>query len=192
MSSQDAIVEAARTLVAERGAAVPVAEIAAAAGVSRQAVYLHFGSRAGLLVAVVRAMDAEADIQARCRRALAAGDPVEALRGFLRTWLRFASEIEPVASALLAARRDDPDAAAAWEDRMAELRAGHAHAAARLAAAGRLRPGLSAAAAADLTWALTSVPVLAQLTAERGWAPRRAHAELADGAVRAVTGPAAS
>lgn len=183
---------AARELIPARGAAVPVTEIAAAAGVSRQAVYLHFGSRAGLLVAVVRMMDAEADIHARCRRALAADDPVEALRAFLRTWLRFATEIEPVASALLAARRDDPDAAAAWEDRMADLREGHEHAAARLAAAGRLRPGLSAGAAADLTWALTSVPVLAQLTADRGWAARRAHAELADSAVLAVVGPADS
>lgn len=186
MSSEDAIVAAARALVAERGAGVPVAEIAAEAGVSRQAVYLHFGSRAGLLVAVVRAMDAEAGIHARCREALAATDPVDALRRFLRVWLRFAGEIEPVASALLAARREDEDAAAAWEDRMADLRAGHLHAAERLAGASRLRPGLSARAAADLTWAMSSVPVLSQLTGDRGWAARRARDTLAESIVHAV------
>ena len=44
------ILETAWTLVNERGIGVGVGEIAAAAGVSRQLVYVHFTSRAGLLV----------------------------------------------------------------------------------------------------------------------------------------------
>ena len=52
------ILETAWRLVGERGVhAVTVADIAAASGVSRQLVYHHFESRAGLLVAMARHHD---------------------------------------------------------------------------------------------------------------------------------------
>lgn len=145
-----------------------MADVARAAGVSRQALYLHFASRASLLLAVVRHMDEQADIRQRCELTLNAHDPVEALCGFVLTWLRYAATIVPVASALLASRHDDPDAAAAWNDRMNELRTGFRHATQRLAESGRLRAGLDAATAADLAWTMTSVPAWQQLTADCG------------------------
>ena len=53
------IVETAwRLLVDQRGKAARMSDIAAAAGVSRQAVYLHFGSRSELLIAATRHGDA--------------------------------------------------------------------------------------------------------------------------------------
>ena len=52
------ILEAAWALVIERGSVdVTVAEIAVAAGVSRQLVYFHFENRAGLLTAMARHRD---------------------------------------------------------------------------------------------------------------------------------------
>src|SRR5690348_15616134 len=53
------ILEAAERLLRERGAvhSVRVADVAEAANISRQSVYLHFDNRAGLLEAVTRRMD---------------------------------------------------------------------------------------------------------------------------------------
>jgi AcrR family transcriptional regulator len=65
--SRAALFAAAVRLVSARGsAAVPVTELAAAAGVSRQLVYLHFGDRDALLVAA--ALDL-------ARRELPLGEP---------------------------------------------------------------------------------------------------------------------
>jgi AcrR family transcriptional regulator len=167
-STRVRILDVARDLVAQRGAGISMADVGRAAGVSRQAVYLHFHSRASLLVAVVRHMDERDGIRARCEDALRREDPVAALEGFVGTWLGYAEKIHVVASALLASRHDDPDAMGAWSDRMAELRAGFRHAAQRLADAGRLRPGLDPASAADVAWAMTSIPVWEQLTIDCG------------------------
>ncbi len=165
-------------------------EVARAAGVSRQAVYLHFPSRAQLFIAVVQQMDDEADIQAQCSRALQAPDPVDAVRAFLATWLGFVAVIHPVATMLLATRNTDADAWAAWENRMADLRSGYRFGTRRLAAAGRLRAGLDAARAADLAWALSSIPVWEQLTVDRKWSHSRATRETIDAVVSAITVPA--
>jgi AcrR family transcriptional regulator len=186
-SSRLKIIDATRQLVGTQGAGVGMSDVARAAGVSRQAVYLHFASRAGLLLAVVRQMDDEAGIRERCEQALADPDPVEALRGFILAWLRYAATIQPMASALLASRRTDPDASAAWDDRMAELRSGFDHVTRRLAKAGRLRGGLAPGAAADLAWSLTSVPVWDQLTTDCGRKPAQAERLLTDAVINAIT-----
>ena len=52
------ILEAARNLLLKRsGGEVSMAEIAKEAGVSRQAVYLHFADRVSLFVALVKYVD---------------------------------------------------------------------------------------------------------------------------------------
>jgi AcrR family transcriptional regulator len=186
-STRVRLLDVTRRLVSERGAGVSMADVAAAAGLSRQAVYLHFGSRAGLFVAVVRHMDEVAGIRQQCERALDHADPVQALRDFLVAWLRYAATIAPMATALLASRRADGDVAAAWSDRMGELRTGFLVAAQRLADAGWLRPGLGVAAAADLAWALTSVPVWDQLTVDRGWPAAEVEGQLVEAVTLALT-----
>lgn len=187
-STRSRILETARRLITDQGSRVLMADVARAAGISRQALYLHFGSRASLLVAVVRDMDEQDGIRARCEKALTGEEPVEAFRAFLRVWLRYAATIHPVASALLASRRDDPDAATAWNDRMGELHEGFLAAARRLGAAGRLRQGLAADVAADLAWAMTSVSVWEQLTADRGRSAADVEEHLIDAVTAALTG----
>jgi AcrR family transcriptional regulator len=185
-SSRGRILDEARRLIAERGAAVSMSEVAAAAGVSRQAVYLHFPTRGQLFLALVHRMDDESRIRARLATALEADDAVEALRSFLVVWLRFAARIHPVATVLLATRTTDPDAWAAWDDRMTDLRGGHLRATRRLAEDGRLRAGLDPARAADLTWALSSVPVWEQLSLDRSWSASRLERQLVDAVLAAV------
>ena len=163
-----------------------MSDVAAAAGVSRQAVYLHFPTRGQLLLGLVNQMDDEAEIRRRLAAALEDPDPVAALRAFVTAWLRFAATIQPVATVLLATRNTDADAWAAWEDRMADLRRGYLRATRGLATAGRLRDGLDAARAADLAWAMTSVAVWEQLSLDRGWSARRMERQLVDAVVSAL------
>jgi AcrR family transcriptional regulator len=181
------ILDTTRRLVAQRGAGIAMADVAREAGVSRQAVYLHFSSRASLFVAVVRHMDEQEDIRRHCEQALGNADPVEALEAFVIAWLRYAAKIHPVASALLASRRDDPDAMTAWNDRMGELRVGFRHAVQRLATAGHLRPGLDPDTAADLAWAMTSIPVWEQLTIDCGRPATEVQQRLTAAVISAVT-----
>jgi len=154
---------------AERGTGVSMGEIADAVGLTRQAIYVHFRSRGGLLVALVRRADERTEIHAKFRAALANEDPRERLDAFLRVWFEFVPEIHPVASSLMRARGDDPDAAEAWADRMASLRRGFATLATTLRRDGALAPDWTAPAAADFLWASSSVQAWELLAIECGW-----------------------
>ena len=82
-----AILAAARGLYAERGyAAVAVEEVAAACGVTRGAVYHHYGSRAGLFAAVHAAVTA--DVGEQIERATdGLADPWQSLEAGCRAFL---------------------------------------------------------------------------------------------------------
>ena len=96
-----------------------MAEIAAAAGVSRQAVFYAFGGRSGLLLAMVRHRDSLTDHVDRLRAELA--DPAPSRDTLCRAaavWLDYLPVIYPVGIILDAAALTDAEAAAAWKDRM--------------------------------------------------------------------------
>ena len=160
-------------VIAERGTHVSMADIAAAVGLTRQAIYVHFRSRGGLLVALVRRADDRADIHARFRGALRVEDPRRRLDAFLRVWLEFVPTIHPVASSLMRARADDPEAAAAWHDRMTALRRGFAILATSLRRDGALAPQWTTTRAADYLWAGSSVQTWELLAVDRGWGEAR-------------------
>jgi AcrR family transcriptional regulator len=144
-------------------------DVAEAVGLTRQAIYVHFRSRGGLLVALVRRADERAEIHARFSAALATPDPAERLDGFLRVWFDFVPTIHPVASSLMRAREDDPEAAEAWAGRMASLRRGFATLATSLRRDGALAPEWTAPGAADYLWAGSSVHTWELLAIDRGW-----------------------
>jgi AcrR family transcriptional regulator len=167
------ILEAAWALIRERGTTgVRVADIAAAAGVSRQLLYLHFESRAGLLVAMARHQDRGSGFY---ERTLASHSlpPVEALAALVREWLAYVPEILPVARALEAAAARGDEGAAAWNDRMRALHATFREALARVAEAGRLAPGWTVEEAADWLWARAHLTAWHHVVVERGWPPER-------------------
>ena len=67
-STSGRILEAAMTrLRASQGASLTMAEVAAQAGVSRQAVYLHFADRTALLMALIRHVDEARGLAAKLR-----------------------------------------------------------------------------------------------------------------------------
>ena len=145
--SRTRILDAAWALVREQGtaAAVTMAGIAEAAGVSRQLVYIHFTSRAGLLTAMARDHDRRSGFAARVA-ATRELPPAEGLDRLVREWLAYVPEILPVARALEAASITGEDGAEAWRDRMDDLREQFALAIGRVAAeagsprGGRRRP----------------------------------------------------
>jgi AcrR family transcriptional regulator len=165
------ILDAAWELVRERGTtAVRVADVADAAGVSRQLVYVYFDSRAGLLLAMARHHDARSGFAARVQTSRQL-PPRAALESLLRAWCSYVPEILPVARALEAAAGAGALGADAWEDRMSDLRTAFRMAVDRLADAGGLGRGWSAAAASDWIWALSHVANWQHLVVECGWNP---------------------
>ena len=62
-------------------------DVAREAGVSRQTVYLLFGSRAGLLLAMVEDVDARSPGPARLAAARHTTAPAQLLEAYARAWL---------------------------------------------------------------------------------------------------------
>jgi AcrR family transcriptional regulator len=112
------ILGAAWDLVAEHGERLTLADVAARASVSRQAVYLHFGDRTGLLVALVQHMDETLDLGASVADVHTARDGSALLRAAMRLNTTFWTQVAPVAQVLEAAQHDDEALGTAWRDRM--------------------------------------------------------------------------
>jgi AcrR family transcriptional regulator len=168
-NSRAHILETAWRLVGERGVhAVTVADIAAASGVSRQLVYHHFDSRAGLLVAMARHHDGASGFRGRfvASRELA---PVEGLETLLRLWLQYVPQILPVARALEAAVITGDEGGAAWRDRTDDIREAFRLAVERVDGDGRLARGWTVDTAADWIYARSHVSNWQHVVVDRGW-----------------------
>lgn len=172
------ILDAAWDLVSHRGADVSVSEIAKQVGVSRQAIYLHFGSRGGLLIALVRRADDRFNIKAALFEAFARPDPRDRVAQTLEVWLDFVPKIYPVASDLIRLRGTDAESAAAWEDRMEELRNWLTTMCASLERDGVLPQGWTAQDASSVFWAHSSVQVWGLFTRDCGWSADKTRAHM--------------
>jgi AcrR family transcriptional regulator len=120
-STRDALIEAARPLFAERGyAAVGTEEIVRSAGVTRGALYHHFGGKRDLFEAVYERIEAEL-AQRIADGALSSGAaaPLEAMRAGAEMFLQAATEPEAQRIALL-----DGPAVLGW-DRWREIATEH-------------------------------------------------------------------
>jgi len=146
---------------------VTMASVAAASGFSRMAVYRHFGSRAGLLTALLAYIDESEGADEAVCEILRAPSPEEMVTHLFSWWAGYVSRFAGVARGVLAAKGADPDLGAAWDDRMRDLR--------RLCdeVAGRSCRGSEVQEVfADELWALVAVPLWIQL-ADDGWSPDR-------------------
>ena len=167
--SRARILDTAWGLVRERGIdAVTVADIAAATGVSRQLLYVHFENRAGLLKAMARRHDVRSGFAGRAAET-GSLPPVAALERLLRLWFAYLPEILPVARALEAAAVNGDEGGLAWRDRMDDLRELFAAAVDRVAGDGRLAAGWTRASATDWVWARAQPSTFAHLVVDRAW-----------------------
>ncbi len=164
---------AVRMLEEHGGRGVRMGDIAKAAGISRQAVYLHFASRAELLVAATRYLDEVLDVDRRLAPSRAATSGAERLALYIDCWGHYIPEIYGVAKALLLAQDTDEAAAAAWNDRMLAMRDGCRAAIETLHADGKLAPEWTPKRATDALWTMLLVPNWENLTVECGWSTRQ-------------------
>jgi AcrR family transcriptional regulator len=170
LETRRAILDATRELLEEPGAAVVgMATIAGRAGYSRQAVYRHFGSRAGLLRAVLADIDERAGAQAAVARILDSADGRATIDALIAWWADYVGGFIGVARNVHAGRASDPELAAAWEDRMQALLEVCRMVVDRCATEGLLRAELEPAAAAEMLWGMLSIPLWDQLITDRGW-----------------------
>ncbi|WP_316302477.1 helix-turn-helix domain-containing protein [Aliisedimentitalea sp. MJ-SS2] len=151
------------------GGQVRMSDIAKAAKISRQGLYLHFATRAELLVALTRWMDEVNDVDRRLAASRQARDGETRLAAFVEAWGNYIPMIHGVGRALMAMSDSDAEAAAAWAERMQAVRHGCAAAVAALKDQGVLRDGLSEERATDLFWTLMSVRNWEQLRQGCGW-----------------------
>ena len=155
--------------------AISLVDLAREANVSRQTLYLLFGSRAGLLLAMVEYRDAQAAVVQQLARARESMAVPDAFEPYLRAWFEYLPQVFPVARALAAAANaGDGDAQAAWQSRMKLLRGGFLQMTRALHAAGALRSGWTPAAAADWMFSMTHVDTWQHLVVEARWKPKEA------------------
>ena len=160
-------------LEASQGQGVRMADIAKQAGISRQAVYLHFATRAELLIATTLYLDAALGIEERLVPSRAARSGVERLDAYIEAWGGYIPEIYAIAKALLAMRDTDEAAAEAWDGRMAAMREGCAAAIDALNRDNTLAPEHVPDEATDILWTMLSVRNWEQLTIGCGWPQER-------------------
>lgn len=167
--TRERILRAAWDLLEETGK-LSLAQVGQRAQVSRQAVYLHFGHRVGLLVALVDHIDLSLG-SLRLRDAVfEAPDGVESLRRWVETMSWYTAKIDTVCRVLECGQYHDDALAAAWRNRMDRRRddlVGWIMK--RIAGEGRLASGWSARTAADLTYTVTMPAIWRELTVHLGW-----------------------
>jgi len=168
------ILKSARTLLESGNAGgVRMSDIAKAAKISRQALYLHFPSRAELLVATTRYLDEAHDIDKKLEKSRMATSGLERLTAWVETWGNYIPTIYGVSKALMAMKDSDKEAMAAWNDRMQAVRHGCAAAVAALKTDGALVDWLTEEEATDFLWTLLSVRNWEQLRFECNWTQER-------------------
>ncbi len=173
-ATRNAILECAWRLMERSGRVdLSLVEIAREAGVSRQTLYLAFGGRGGLLVAMTDWKDASTDHVARIVAARqAAGGSAAGLHRYVDAWLDYLPEIYPVGILLDAASLTDEDAARVWNARLiGAVRNGFALILRDVAAKGGLPCRWSAGDAADAIWSAVHPTAWRRLVVERGWSP---------------------
>ena len=168
---------------------VRMSDIAKSSGISRQALYLHFPTRAELLVATTRHIDSVKNVDARLAPSRAAISGHERLTTFINAWGGYIPEIYGMSVALRAMRANDAEAAAAWDDRMQAVRHGCAAAVQALAADKMLRPDLNEDVATDLLWTLLSVENWEQLVRDCGWSQKDYESQIGRLAEAALLAP---
>ena len=186
--TREKIIETARRLVPKEGA-LAVDRIAAEAGVSVQTLYTHFGSKRGLLLAVIDSTQRDVGLYADFDRVWASLDGETALRRMLEATFRLWHGAWDLVGFSERVRQADPEIGTYMREvdgyRQSNLRS----IIERLALEGRLRQGLDASAAADVAFSLTVPRVYEELVRVRGWSPERAGAIAVDAAVAALVDP---
>jgi AcrR family transcriptional regulator len=179
------ILEATRALLPD-ATDIPVDRIAATAGVSVQTLYTQFGSKRGLLLALIDSAQRDVGAYADFERVWQSRDGETALRRMLEATFRIWHGLWPFVEFTERARRSDPEILRYLREvdgyRLANLRS----ITDQLALEGRLRTDLDAVAAADLAFSLSTPSTYDELVRVREWSPQRATTAVTEAVVAGV------
>jgi AcrR family transcriptional regulator len=175
-ATHERLLRAAWELALEQGPSLRLADVAARAGASRQAVYLHFGDRARLLLELLAWGDETLKLGDLLARVSEAPTGVQALERMVEVHASYSPRIDALARILEAHQDQDPAVAAALRDRLGFRRAAHRAVIARIAAEGDLASEWTIDTAADLFFAVTLPAPWRELTGACGW-PASQYAE---------------
>lgn len=151
------------------GLGVSMSKIAKEAGISRQALYLHFDSRIELMIATVNYVDDIKGLNERLKGFQVATTGVELLEACVEIWGNYIPEIYGLAKAMLNARETDEAAATAWKGCTVSLHEVCGKTIDTLDDEGKLLPNWSRKTATEMFMTLISIYNWEQLTIESGW-----------------------
>jgi len=146
-----------------------MSDIAKAVGISRQALYLHYPTRAELLIATTKHIDKVKKVNQRLELSRAAGSGIERLHFFIKAWGGYIPEIHGISVALRNMRENDKAAAEAWDERMQAVRHGCQAAVRAIEKDGKLKSDLSEQVATDILWTLLTVENWERLVLDCTW-----------------------
>ena len=171
--TREAILDAARSLFEVDGYhSVGLEAVARKAGVSRQAIYLHFASKADLVRALHDRINTQ-DVLPAMRRVWARRTAAAALDAFVSASAEAIPRILAIAGALAPAPQPDPDLESTWEAPKEGRYADCLRMGTWLERDGVLAAAVSAADVADALWMMTSMRSYEALVVQRGWSPER-------------------
>ena len=180
------ILDASQRLFAERGyAASTIEAIAAGAGVAVDTVYAAFGSKRGVLQALLNVRvggdEAELDLLARAGPQAVQREPDQRaqLAAFAADVSSIIERARPVDDIIRGAAAVDPEIAALRSGAQAYRYRNIRQLVSWLAAKGPLRDGLTEDDAAAIAWTMSSPEVHGLLRVARGWSAERYAAWLA-------------
>ncbi len=168
------ILDAARERFRSAGyAATTMEAIASAAQVSAKTVEAVFGSKRGVLAALVDPLAAAGPPRDLVDRLRATAEPRQRLRLVAELARRAYEASVPELELMRSAAAVAPEVAAAARQVESRRHANQARLAGWLHEQGALRAGLEPAGATDIIWALTSYDLYRALVAERRWRASR-------------------
>jgi AcrR family transcriptional regulator len=185
--TRDLILEAARRLISSKGFAEATFEaIAAEAGVAAPTVYAAFGSKSGIMQALMGRAAFNSNYENVVREANKSDDPVTRLRFAAKIARGIFDSLRSEAEVLRGATAIAPDFIRERERIRYERQAGLVK---LLEEKRALHPGLSPSEARDILWTLTSYDIHRRLVAERKWSPDHYEKWLGDTLIATLLAP---
>ena len=165
------ILEAARAMFEEHGYyGAGLGAVAKKAGVSRQAIYLHFPSKVELLTALhLHIFDTDVVPALRRYPITDATSGLDALDATIAADVEIIAKVWRIHESLMLARRQHPEVDQTLLPREEEHYEGLLDVTRRLERDGALPPTISVDLFADMLWGLLNIGTFRNLVIERGW-----------------------
>ena len=191
LSTRERILAAARAIIVASGEeAASMKAIANAAGISRQAVYLHFADRAALLQALVDYVDRNAGFANWRQDVLREREGHLRLRRLAEARCARSGVVKELVRAVEGARHRDSAALQAWRNRFrSNVNWISEHIVGRLAEEGRVHESWNRKDAASLVVVMFSFRAWDDLTHDAGWSAAHYVETLTAAALCALAGP---